>query len=94
MKTALSRMVGRARMLGAWPPERQFGLGFASKPLINYKNRKNRGVDISITLPTRFSTWRRYCGGIIRANGISYSSKGKQVMAIAAGNSIFAFALP
>ena len=36
MKTALSRMVGRARMLGAWPPERQFGLGFASKPLINY----------------------------------------------------------
>ena len=38
MKTALSRMVGRARMLGAWPPERQFGLGFASKPLINYAN--------------------------------------------------------
>jgi hypothetical protein len=32
--------------------------------------------------------WRQNTGGIIRANPISYLSKGKQVIAIAAGNAI------
>jgi len=35
--------------------------------------------------------WRQNMGGIIRANPISYLSKGKQVVAIAAGNAIFTF---
>jgi alcohol dehydrogenase (cytochrome c) len=38
--------------------------------------------------------WRQNTGGIIRANPISYLSKGKQVVAIAAGSSIFTFDRP
>ena len=54
----------------------------------------DEGHYFALDAETGKELWRQYCGGIIRANGISYSSKGKQVMAIAAGNSIFTFALP
>ena len=37
--------------------------------------------------------WRQNLGGIIRTNPISYQSQGKQVIAIAAGNSMFTFEL-
>lgn len=37
--------------------------------------------------------WRQNTGGIIRANPVSYLSRGKQVVAIAAGSSIFTFEL-
>jgi len=37
--------------------------------------------------------WRHNAGGVIRANPISYSSKGKQVIAIAAGSAIFTYDL-
>jgi alcohol dehydrogenase (cytochrome c) len=38
--------------------------------------------------------WRQNTGGMIRANPITYKSNGKQVVAIAAGTSIFTFELP
>jgi outer membrane protein assembly factor BamB len=38
--------------------------------------------------------WRLNTGGRIRANPVTFLSKGKQVIAIAAGSSIFTFALP
>jgi alcohol dehydrogenase (cytochrome c) len=37
--------------------------------------------------------WRQNTGGIIRANPISYMTAGRQMIAIAAGNSIFTFEL-
>ncbi len=37
--------------------------------------------------------WRQNCGGIIRANPITFKSRDKQLVAIAAGSSIFAFEL-
>ncbi|MBI3471920.1 MAG: PQQ-binding-like beta-propeller repeat protein [Candidatus Solibacter usitatus] len=37
--------------------------------------------------------WRLNTGGVIRANPVSFLSRGKQVVAVAAGNAIFTFAL-
>ena len=54
----------------------------------------DEGYYFALDAETGKELWRQNCGGIIRANGISYSSKGKQVVAIAAGNSIFTFSLP
>jgi glucose dehydrogenase len=38
--------------------------------------------------------WKASVGGQINAGAMSYSVNGKQYVAIAAGNSVFAYALP
>jgi alcohol dehydrogenase (cytochrome c) len=54
----------------------------------------DEGHYFALDAETGKELWRQNCGGIIRSNGISYTSKGKQVVAIAAGSSIFTFSLP
>ena len=51
----------------------------------------DEGYFFALDAETGKELWRQNTGGIIRANPISYVSKGKQVIAIAAGSAIFTF---
>ncbi len=53
----------------------------------------DEGHIFALDAATGKEMWRRNVGGIIRSNAISYMSKGKQVVAMAAGSSIFTFEL-
>ncbi|HKW99099.1 MAG TPA: PQQ-dependent dehydrogenase, methanol/ethanol family [Bryobacteraceae bacterium] len=53
----------------------------------------DEGHYFALDAETGKEVWRMNTGGLIRSNGISYLSKGKQVVAIAGGSSIFAFDL-
>jgi alcohol dehydrogenase (cytochrome c) len=53
----------------------------------------DEGYVFALDAETGKERWRFHTGGIIRANPISYLSEGRQVVAIAAGASIFAFDL-
>lgn len=44
--------------------------------------------------PSGALLWRASVGGQVNAGAMSYSVNGKQYVAIAAGNSLFAYALP
>ena len=49
----------------------------------------DEGYFFALDAETGKELWRQNTGGIIRANPITFLSKGKQVIAIAAGNAIF-----
>lgn len=53
----------------------------------------DEGYFFALDAHTGKELWRQNTGGMIRANPISFESKGKQVVAIAAGSSIFTFEL-
>ena len=53
----------------------------------------DEGYFFALDAKTGKELWRQNTGGIIRANPITYMSRDKQVVAIAAGNAIFAFEL-
>jgi alcohol dehydrogenase (cytochrome c) len=53
----------------------------------------DEGHVIALDAQTGAEVWRQNCGGIIRANPITYLSGGRQVVAVAAGSSIFTFDL-
>jgi alcohol dehydrogenase (cytochrome c) len=53
----------------------------------------DEGSFFALDARTGKELWRQNTGGIIRANPISFLSKGKQVVAIAAGSSIFTYEL-
>lgn len=53
----------------------------------------DEGYLFALDAETGKEAWRMNTGGIIRANPMTFLSKGKQVVAIAAGSSIFAFDL-
>ncbi len=53
----------------------------------------DEGYIFALDAGTGKELWRQNTGGMIRANPITFTSKGKQVVAIAAGNAIFAFDL-
>jgi alcohol dehydrogenase (cytochrome c) len=54
----------------------------------------DEGYFFALDAETGKERWRLNLGGIIRANPITFLSKGKQVVAIAAGSSIVALQLP
>jgi len=53
----------------------------------------DEGYFFALDAETGKELWRQNTGGIIRANPITFLSKGKQVVAIAAGSAIIAFEL-
>ncbi|MBM3813935.1 MAG: PQQ-dependent dehydrogenase, methanol/ethanol family [Acidimicrobiia bacterium] len=53
----------------------------------------DEGHFFALDAETGRELWRQNCGGIIRANPVTYMSGGKQVVAIAAGSAIFTFEL-
>jgi alcohol dehydrogenase (cytochrome c) len=53
----------------------------------------NEGDFFALEASTGRALWRFQTGAMIMANPVSYLSGGKQEVAIASGNSIFAFAL-
>jgi alcohol dehydrogenase (cytochrome c) len=53
----------------------------------------NEGDFLALDAATGKSLWRFQTGGSVQANPMSYLSDGKQHVAIAAGNAIFAFAV-
>ena len=53
----------------------------------------DEGYFFALNARTGEEVWRMNTGGVIRANPMSYLSKGKQVVVIAAGNAIYAFGL-
>lgn len=53
----------------------------------------DEGYAFALDARTGKEMWRLNTGGYIRANPMSYLSKGKQVVAVAAGNAIYAFGL-
>ncbi|MSV36287.1 MAG: PQQ-dependent dehydrogenase, methanol/ethanol family [Bryobacterales bacterium] len=53
----------------------------------------NEGDFLALDAPTGRLLWHFQTGAVIKANPVSYLSGGKQQVAIAAGNSIFAFTL-
>jgi alcohol dehydrogenase (cytochrome c) len=53
----------------------------------------DEGYFFALDADTGKELWRQNTGGIIRANPIAYQSHGRQVIAIAAGSSIFTFEL-
>lgn len=53
----------------------------------------DEGYLFALNARTGKEVWRMNVGGVIRANPMTYMSNGKQVVAIAAGSSIFAFEL-
>ncbi|MDQ6700403.1 MAG: PQQ-dependent dehydrogenase, methanol/ethanol family [Acidobacteriota bacterium] len=53
----------------------------------------DEGYFFALDSETGKEAWRINTGGIIRANPMSYLSNGKQVVAIASGNGLFAFEL-
>ncbi len=53
----------------------------------------DEGYFFALDAETGKEVWRQNIGGIIRANPVTYLSRDKQVVAIAAGNAIFAFEL-
>ena len=54
----------------------------------------DEGYFFALDAGTGKELWKQNLGGMIRANPISYLSKGKQVVAIAAGSAIFTFEQP
>ncbi len=54
----------------------------------------DEGYFFALDAETGKELWRQNTGGIIRANPISYLSRGKQVLAIASGSAIFTFDRP
>jgi alcohol dehydrogenase (cytochrome c) len=54
----------------------------------------DEGHFFALDAETGRELWRQNAGGVIRANPISYLSRGKQVVAIAAGSAIFTYELP
>lgn len=53
----------------------------------------DEGHFFALDAETGKELWRHNAGGMIRANPISYTSNGKQVLAIAAGSAIFTYEL-
>lgn len=53
----------------------------------------DEGYIFALDADTGKELWRQNTGGMIRANPITYLSKGKQVVAVAAGNAIMTFDL-
>jgi alcohol dehydrogenase (cytochrome c) len=53
----------------------------------------DEGYFFALDAETGKELWRQNAGGIIRANPITYLSRDRQLVAIAAGNAIFAFKL-
>jgi alcohol dehydrogenase (cytochrome c) len=53
----------------------------------------DEGYFFALDADTGRELWRHNTGGLIRANPIAYSVKGKQAVAIAAGNAIFTYDL-
>src|SRR5713226_9629302 len=53
----------------------------------------DEGYFFALDAETGKEVWRQNTGGIIRASPITYLSRDKQVVAVAAGNAIFAFEL-
>jgi len=53
----------------------------------------NEGVFLALDATTGKSLWRFQAGGAVQSNPMSYLSEGKQHIAIAAGNALFAFAV-
>jgi alcohol dehydrogenase (cytochrome c) len=53
----------------------------------------DEGYFFALDAETGKELWRQNTGGIIRANPITFLSKGKQVIAIAAGSAILTFEL-
>ena len=53
----------------------------------------NEGDFFALDAATGQSLWHYQTGGAVLANPISYLSEGKQYVAIAAGRSLFAFAI-
>ncbi|MFN0164861.1 MAG: pyrroloquinoline quinone-dependent dehydrogenase [Bryobacteraceae bacterium] len=53
----------------------------------------DEGHFFALDAETGRELWRQNCGGIIRANAVTFLDKGRQVVAIAAGSAIFTFEL-
>jgi alcohol dehydrogenase (cytochrome c) len=54
----------------------------------------DEGYFFALDAATGHEVWRKNLGGIIRANPVTYTVNGRQMVSIAAGSSIFTFALP
>ena len=54
----------------------------------------DEGYFFALDAATGREVWRKNLGGIIRANPVTYTVNGRQLVSIAAGSSIFTFALP
>ena len=54
----------------------------------------DEGYFFALDAATGREVWRKNLGGIIRANPVTYTVNGRQLVSIAAGSSVFTFALP
>ena len=97
--TKVKPNIGRARAAGlaqflAWSRVQwEFPLKFSRRGIQRADSSSNEGDFYALDATAGRLLWRFQTGARINANPITYLSGGKQHVAIASGNSIFAFAL-